>query len=52
LERTVEFARKRGDFDPKKLLKALRVAMGSMPLERAGPSRTPELAGARGEEAG
>ena len=36
LERTVEFARKRGDFDPKKLPRDLRVAMDSMPLEGAG----------------
>jgi Transposase domain (DUF772)/Transposase DDE domain len=36
LERTVEFARTRGDFDPKKLSKDLRVAMDSMPLEGAG----------------
>jgi len=36
LERTVEFARTRGDFDPKKLPKDLRVAMDSMPLEGAG----------------
>jgi hypothetical protein len=36
LERTVEFARARGDFDPKRLPKDLRVAMDSMPLEGAG----------------
>jgi hypothetical protein len=36
LERTVEFARKQGGFDPKKLPKDLRVAMDSMPLEGAG----------------
>jgi len=36
LERTVEFARSRGGFDPKKLPKDLRVAMDSMPLEGAG----------------
>jgi hypothetical protein len=36
LERTVEFARARGGFDPKKLPKDLRVAMDSMPLEGAG----------------
>jgi hypothetical protein len=36
LERTVEFARTRGGFDPKKLPKDLRVAMDSMPLEGAG----------------
>jgi hypothetical protein len=36
LERTVEFALKRGDFDPNKLPKDLRVAMDSMPMEGAG----------------
>src|ERR1700733_6645578 len=36
LERTVEFARTQGGFDPKKLPKDLRVAMDSMPLEGAG----------------
>jgi hypothetical protein len=36
LERTVEFARSHGGFDPKKLPKDLRVAMDSMPLEGAG----------------
>lgn len=36
LERTVEFARAHGGFDPKKLPKDLRVAMDSMPLEGAG----------------
>jgi hypothetical protein len=36
LERTVEFARTHGGFDPKKLPKDLRVAMDSMPLEGAG----------------
>ena len=36
LERTVEFARARGGFDPKKLPKDLRVAMDSLPLEGAG----------------
>lgn len=36
LERTVEFARSRGGFDPKKLPTNLRVAMDSMPLEGAG----------------
>lgn len=36
LERTVEFARAHGGFDPKKLPKNLRVAMDSMPLEGAG----------------
>jgi len=35
LERTVEFARAHGGFDPKKLPKDLRVAMDSMPLEGA-----------------
>jgi len=36
LERTVEFARVHGGFDPTKLPKDLRVAMDSMPLEGAG----------------
>ena len=36
LERTVQFARAKGGFDPKKLPKDLRVAMDSMPLEGAG----------------
>ena len=36
LERTVEFARAHGGFDPKKLPRDLRVAMDSMPLEGAG----------------
>jgi hypothetical protein len=36
LERTVQFARERGGFDPTKLPKDLRVAMDSMPLEGAG----------------
>jgi hypothetical protein len=36
LERTVEFARTHGGFDPKKLPKDLRVAIDSMPLEGAG----------------
>jgi hypothetical protein len=36
LERTVEFARTHGGFDPKKLPTDLRVAMDSMPLEGAG----------------
>jgi len=36
LERTVQFAREHGGFDPKKLPKDLRVAMDSMPLEGAG----------------
>lgn len=36
LEKTVEFARTHGGFDPKKLPKDLRVAMDSMPLEGAG----------------
>lgn len=36
LERTVEFARTHGGFDPKKLPTNLRVAIDSMPLEGAG----------------
>ncbi len=36
LERTVEFARRTGAFDPKKLPKSLRVAIDSSPLEGAG----------------
>lgn len=36
LERTVEFARRTGGFDPKKLPKSLRVAIDSSPLEGAG----------------
>lgn len=36
LERTVEFARTHGGFDPNKLPTNLRVAMDSMPLEGAG----------------
>jgi Transposase domain (DUF772)/Transposase DDE domain len=38
LERTVELARETKAFDPKKLPKALRVAMDSSPLEGAGRS--------------
>jgi hypothetical protein len=40
LERTVEFARTHGGFDPKKLPKDLRVAMDSIPLEAPAESRT------------
>ena len=36
LERTVELARRTGEFDPKKFPKTLRVAMDSAPLEGAG----------------
>lgn len=36
LERTVEFARRSGAFDPRKLPKTLRVAIDSSPLEGAG----------------
>lgn len=36
LERTIELARSSGAFDPKKLPKALRVAIDSAPLEGAG----------------
>jgi hypothetical protein len=36
LERTVEIARRSGDFDAKKLPKSLRVAIDSAPLEGAG----------------
>lgn len=36
LERTVEFARRSGAFDPRKLPKSLRVAMDSSPLEGGG----------------